>query len=108
MKVKKHDPVNIVYKISKLIRQLTDEDFKELEDMLEFSVNIKKPVLLRYPRGSEEICFDACSEIEFGKAEVLEKGNDVTIIAIGKMVSTANNRRWKYSKWIRNKSRRSN
>ena len=34
MKAKKHDPVNIVYKISELIRQLTDEDFKEFEDTI--------------------------------------------------------------------------
>lgn len=35
MKVKKHDAVNIVYKISELIRQLTDEDFKEFEDIIQ-------------------------------------------------------------------------
>lgn len=34
MKVKKHDPVNVVYKISELVRQLTDEDFKEFEDII--------------------------------------------------------------------------
>lgn len=34
MKSKKHDPVNIVYKISELIRQLTDDDFKEFEDII--------------------------------------------------------------------------
>lgn len=34
MKTKKHDPVNIIYKISELVRKLTDEDFKELEDTI--------------------------------------------------------------------------
>lgn len=34
MKSKKHDPVNIVYKISELIRQLTDDDFKEFKDII--------------------------------------------------------------------------
>lgn len=34
MKLNKHDAVNIVYKISELIRQLTDDDFKELEDII--------------------------------------------------------------------------
>lgn len=34
MKTKKHDPVNIVFKISELVRQLTDEDFKEFEDTI--------------------------------------------------------------------------
>lgn len=34
MKIKKHDPVNIVYKISELVRQLTDDDFKKFEDTI--------------------------------------------------------------------------
>lgn len=34
MKIKKHDPINVVYKISELIRQLTDDDFKELENII--------------------------------------------------------------------------
>ena len=34
MKNKKHDPVNIVYKISELVRQLTDDDFKEFKDII--------------------------------------------------------------------------
>lgn len=68
---------------------LAPKDFNELEKMLEFSVNLNKPVLIRYPRGGEEITFDSCSKIELGKAEILEKGADVTIIAIGKMVSRA-------------------
>lgn len=34
MKLNKHDAINIVYKISELIRQLTDDDFKEFEDII--------------------------------------------------------------------------
>ena len=34
MKTKKHDPVNIVYKISELVRQLTDDDFEIFEDTI--------------------------------------------------------------------------
>lgn len=34
MRTVKHDPVNIVYKISELVRQLTDEDFKEFEETI--------------------------------------------------------------------------
>lgn len=30
----KHDPVNIVYKISELVRKLTEEDFKYLEGII--------------------------------------------------------------------------
>lgn len=34
MRTVKHDPVKIVYKISELVRQLTDEDFKEFEEII--------------------------------------------------------------------------
>ena len=68
---------------------MAPKDFNELEEMLEFSVNLQKPVLLRYPRGSENISFGTSEKIEYGKAEVLEKGKDITIVAIGKMVSRA-------------------
>jgi 1-deoxy-D-xylulose-5-phosphate synthase len=68
---------------------MAPKDFYELEKMLEFSVNLKKPVLLRYPRGGEEISYESCEPIELGKSEVLKNGKDVTIVAIGKMVSKA-------------------
>lgn len=68
---------------------LAPKDFNELEQMLDFSVKLNKPVLLRYPRGGENIAFNSCEKIELGKAELLEKGKDVTIVAIGKMVSRA-------------------
>ena len=66
---------------------MSPKDFNELEAMLEYAVNIKKPVLIRYPRGTEDMTFDSCDEIKLGKAEILKEGNDITIFAIGKMVS---------------------
>ena len=70
---------------------MAPKDFKELEDMLEFAVNLKKPVVIRYPRGGEDssIQFDIHDSIKQGKAEILQKGEDITIIAIGKMVAKA-------------------
>ncbi len=69
---------------------MAPKDFKELEDMIEFSVDLKKPVLLRYPRGGEELAFEKHDKIELGKAEVIREGNnDITIFAIGKMVARA-------------------
>lgn len=68
---------------------MAPKDFKELENMMEFAVNEKKPILIRYPRGQEGISFDECEKISLGKSEILKKGNNVTIIAIGKMVSRA-------------------
>ena len=66
------------------------KDFKELEQMLEFAVNLNKPVIIRYPRGGEgKIAFEKHSNIEIGKAEVIKEGKDLTIVAIGKMVERA-------------------
>lgn len=78
----------------RLIPNLTiiaPKDFKELEDMLEYSINMKKPVVIRYPRGEEdsEIKFERHSKIESNKAEIIQEGTDITIIAIGKMVARA-------------------
>ena len=80
---------------------MAPKDFKELEDMLEFAVKLKKPVVIRYPRGGEdkEIKFEKHDVIKLGKAEILQQienpqlreGNHqaVTIVAIGKMVARA-------------------
>lgn len=68
---------------------MAPKDFRELEDMLEFAVNLKKPVLIRYPRGAEEIRFTEQNKIELGKCEVLQKGREICLIAIGKFVAKA-------------------
>lgn len=68
---------------------MAPKDFNELESMLKFAIDLQKPVLLRYPRGKESFKFEKTEKIELGKAEVLEKGKDVTIVAIGKMVARA-------------------
>lgn len=69
---------------------MAPKNFKELEEMLEFAVNLGKPVVIRYPRGgesSEKIINQ--SPIELGKAEILKEGKDISIIAIGKTVERA-------------------
>ena len=68
---------------------MAPKDFKELEDMMEYAVNLKKPVVIRYPRGgeSEKIKFAEHKKIETGKAEILKEGKDVSIITIGKTVA---------------------
>ena len=68
---------------------MAPKDFKELEKMLEFAVNLKSPVVIRYPRGSEEISFEKNEIVKLGNAEVLKEGKDITIVAIGKMVAKA-------------------
>ena len=69
---------------------MAPKDFKELEQMLEFAVNYKFPVFIRYPRGGEgNIKFEKHDKISLGASELLKEGADLTIIAIGKMVERA-------------------
>ncbi|HBC84349.1 MAG TPA: 1-deoxy-D-xylulose-5-phosphate synthase, partial [Clostridiales bacterium] len=69
---------------------LAPKDFKELEQMLEFAVDLKKPVVIRYPRGGEgKVKFESHKAIKLGESETLKEGKDLTIVGIGKMVSRA-------------------
>ena len=69
---------------------LAPKDFKELEKMMEYAVKAKKPILIRYPRGGEaKIKFDEPKDIRTGKAEIIKNGENISIIAIGKMVARA-------------------
>ena len=66
---------------------MAPKDFKELEDMLEYGISLKRPVVIRYPRGGEgKVKFDIHNKIDLGQAEVLKTGKDLSIVAIGKMV----------------------
>ncbi len=71
---------------------MAPKDFQELEDMLEYAIKLNKPVAIRYPKGKEEkIKSWEHPNIEQGKSELILNGNDITIIAIGKMVARAQN-----------------
>lgn len=70
---------------------MAPKNLKELQEMLKFSVETSGPIVIRYPRGGEEgiYTFKETKKITYGKAEILQEGNDVTILAIGKMVERA-------------------
>ena len=69
---------------------MAPKDFKELENMLEYAINLNKPVVIRYPRGTEgKIKFDIHENIDNQKIEIIKAGTDISIIAIGKMVEKA-------------------
>ena len=68
---------------------MAPKNFKELEKMLEFGITLNKPVFIRYPRVGENYKFKITEEISLGKAEIIQKGTDLSIIAIGKMVERA-------------------
>jgi len=65
-------------------------DTSELRKLVRWAVGYGKPVAIRYPRGAvpPDIQPDE-TEIELGRATVLREGTDVTLFAIGSMVSTA-------------------
>ncbi|MFA5144888.1 MAG: 1-deoxy-D-xylulose-5-phosphate synthase [Candidatus Omnitrophota bacterium] len=68
---------------------LAPKDGQELEDMLEFSVGLGRPVVIRYPKASASsvsIHQSPATEIKLGKAEVLKEGKDFAVIALGSMV----------------------
>lgn len=68
---------------------MAPKSFEELEKMLEFGIELNKPVFIRYPRGGEKYNFEKTEEIQYGKAEMIQEGTELSIIAIGKMVATA-------------------
>ncbi len=68
---------------------MSPKDEAELRDMLYTAVNYEKgPIAIRYPRGSAlgvEVK-EGFSKLEIGKAETLQTGKDVALLAIGNMV----------------------
>ena len=54
---------------------MAPKDFKELEDMLTFAVEFKKPIVIRYPRGGEDatIQFEKHDTIRLGKCEIIKE-----------------------------------
>lgn len=69
---------------------MAPKDSKELDLMLDLSLNINSPVAIRYPRGNsyyiEAGCYD---NIKVGSYEILSQGEDIVILAIGIMVKHA-------------------
>lgn len=69
---------------------MAPKDFKEFENMLEYAIELKAPVAIRYPRGGEgKIKYNTYENLKDHKIEIIKKGKDLTIIAIGKMVDRA-------------------
>lgn len=70
---------------------MAPKNFKELEAMMDYAVELKKPVVIRYPRGGEKkVGVSTTKEIKNGKCEKITNGKDVTIVAIGNMVAKTN------------------
>ena len=63
----------------------------ELSNMIELSYKFDKgPIAIRYPRANtEEIAKENMQPVELGKANVIRKGKDIALFAIGVMVDVA-------------------
>lgn len=63
----------------------------ELEEMLDFAVNQwDGPIAVRYPRGTAETAFSENKQpIEYGKAELIQEGKKIAILAEGHMLKAA-------------------
>ena len=65
-------------------------DYDEFERMLDFAVfRHDGPIAVRYPRGSGKRQLAQSAPINRGTGVKLLRGDDVTIVAVGKMVETA-------------------
>lgn len=72
----------------------------ELDKMLEFAMDFDGPIAVRYPRGKAYTGLDEFTDnIEYGKSEVIAKGGDIALIAVGSMVETA----WEVKKMLEDK-----
>lgn len=69
---------------------MAPKDTRELSKMLEFAVSLEKPVAIRYPKEKMKPKTDLAQvEIKLGKAEILRKGKDAAIFALGAVVYSA-------------------
>lgn len=70
---------------------MVPRDGEELRGMMELAYNNESgPSAIRYPRGNTANPDDNdCSQLEFGKAQILRKGKDIALFAIGLMVDIA-------------------
>lgn len=63
------------------------KNFLELEQMMDFALHYNGPIVIRYPRGGDNNSKLSSEKIVLGKSELLNKGNDLTIITCGSTVS---------------------
>ena len=70
---------------------MVPRDGEELRGMMELAYNNESgPSAIRYPRGNTANPDENdCSQLEFGKAQILRKGKDIALFAIGLMVDIA-------------------
>ncbi|TET54674.1 MAG: 1-deoxy-D-xylulose-5-phosphate synthase [Actinobacteria bacterium] len=70
---------------------MAPKDENELQQMLYTATLNKGPVAIRYPRGAVRgVKMDSkLKKLEIGQAEIISQGEDIALIAVGRMVSIA-------------------
>jgi len=68
------------------IQAVVLDDF-EFEAMLELAVKLDQPVALRYPKSVCPQVHLPLSPLELGRAEIIKRGSDFTLIGLGSMVA---------------------
>lgn len=68
---------------------LSPADFYETKRAVHHAYEYDGPVYIRLGRSATPIVFDENYDFQFGKAQILEEGKDVAIMAIGPMVGRA-------------------
>ncbi len=68
---------------------MAPKDGGELEQMLEFALELDKPVAIRYPRADVFLGDGQLVPLKLGKAQLIKEGKDFTVIALGTMVLAA-------------------
>lgn len=70
---------------------MAPKDENELQHMLKTAIDHPGPCAVRYPRGSGLGCEldDRPMALPIGQAEVLRRGADITLVAVGNMVAVA-------------------
>ena len=68
---------------------MAPKNYWELSDMVKFAADFDGPVAIRYPRGEAFGGLTYHREpIAHGRAEVIEQGSEIAILAVGSMVKT--------------------
>ncbi len=69
---------------------LAPSNLDELGEMLDYAVlKHNGPIAIRYPRGNSECIYENKAPFTYGKPDLVTKGKDVCILAVGNMLAKA-------------------
>ena len=68
---------------------MSPKNFIELEKMMDYAIYLKRPVVIRYPRGTETNHNLPVQRLQLGKSEIVKEGKDLTILTIGNRIDKA-------------------